>query len=212
MATNEPKLTKKQEAILKAATELFAEKGFSATSTSEIAGRADVAEGTIFKHFKSKKGLLMAVVSPLMVKFYAPMIKKDLYKVFDQEFEYFQDFIRELINNRKEFIQSNLPILRILVQEIPFHPELKEQFIEHVGKDIVKRIRKIIKYYQDKGQMADLHVDTIMRTVASTILTYIVARYVLLPEAEWASEEIETERIVQLLEHGLLRNNNGAGT
>lgn len=212
MTTNEQKLTKKQEAILKAATELFAKKGFSATSTSEIAGRADVAEGTIFKHFKSKKGLLMAVVSPLMVKFYAPMIKKDLYKVFDQEFEYFQDFLRELINNRKEFIQSNLPILRILVQEIPFHPELKEQFIEHVGKDVVKRIRKIIKHYQNKGQIADLHVDTIMRTVASTILTYIVARYVLLPEAEWASEEIETERIIQVLEHGLLRNNNGTST
>jgi AcrR family transcriptional regulator len=204
MSNNAPKLTKKQEAILEAATELFAEKGYSATSTSEIAKVAGVAEGTIFKHYKSKKGLLMAVVSPLILKFYAPMIKDDLNKVFDQEFDTFQDFIRAMINNRKIFIQNNLPILRILVQEIPFHPELKEQFIEHIGKDVMTKVRETVKYYQKKGQLVDLHADTIMRTVASTILTYIVARYIIVPEANWDSEEIETERIIELLEHGLL--------
>lgn len=106
MAGDETKLTKKQVAIIEAATELFAEKGFSATSTSEIAGRAEVAEGTIFKHYKSKKGLLMAIVSPIMIKFYAPVIKRDLDKVFKQEFETFQDFIRAMIENRKIFIQK----------------------------------------------------------------------------------------------------------
>ncbi|MFD2829184.1 TetR/AcrR family transcriptional regulator [Corticicoccus populi] len=203
MSKSEQKLTKKQIAIIEAATELFAEKGFSATSTSEIAQKAEAAEGTIFKHFKSKKGLLMSVVSPITVEFYGPMIKKDLDKVFDKEFEYYQDFIRAMIENRKIFIQNNLPVLRILIQEIPFHPELKEQFIEQVGKDIIERIRGIIRFYQEKGQMVDIHTDTIIRTVASTILSYIVARYVLIPEARWDTEEIETERIIQLLENGL---------
>lgn len=55
MTNKEPKLTKKQIAILEAATDLFAEKGYAGTSTSEIANKAEVAEGTIFKHFKSKK-------------------------------------------------------------------------------------------------------------------------------------------------------------
>lgn len=151
MTNKEPKLTKKQIAILEAATDLFAEKGYAGTSTSEIANKAEVAEGTIFKHFKSKKGLLLAIVSPMMVKLVAPMIKNDLNKVLDQEFEYIQDFIRAMIENRKEFIHNNLPMLKILVQEIPFHPELKEQFIEYVGKDIFDKLREIIKYYQDKA-------------------------------------------------------------
>ncbi|GAA0344430.1 TetR/AcrR family transcriptional regulator [Oceanobacillus sp. FSL W7-1293] len=209
MENNEPKLTKKQIAILEAATDLFAEKGYAGTSTSEIATKAEVAEGTIFKHFKSKKGLLMAVVSPMMVKWLAPMIKKDLNKVLDQEFEYIQDFIRAMIENRKEFIQKNLPMLKILVQEIPFHPDLKEKFIEYVGNDIFDKLREIVTYYQDKGQLADMKTDTIIRTVATSILSYIVARYVFLPEINWDEEEIETERIIQILESGIIQTNSG---
>lgn len=48
-------LTPKQAKILQAAVEIFAEKGYAATSTSEIAKRAGVAEGTIFRHYKTKK-------------------------------------------------------------------------------------------------------------------------------------------------------------
>ncbi|WP_193065151.1 TetR/AcrR family transcriptional regulator [Oceanobacillus oncorhynchi] len=208
MTNKEPRLTKKQKAILEAATNLFAEKGYAGTSTSEIATKADVAEGTIFKHFKSKKGLLLEVVSPMMVKWIAPMVKKDLNKVLDQEFEYIQDFIRAMIENRKEFIKNNLPMLKILVQEIHFHPELKEQFIEYVGKDIFEKLREIVKYYQAKGQLVDMKADIIIRTVASSILAYIVARYVFLPEINWDEEEIETERIIRLLESGVIRKNN----
>ncbi len=207
MTNKEPKLTKKQIAILEAATDLFAEKGYAGTSTSEIANKAEVAEGTIFKHFKSKKGLLLAIVSPMMVKLVAPMIKKDLNKVLDQEFEYIQDFIRAMIENRKEFIHNNLPMLKILVQEIPFHPELKEQFIKYVGKDIFDKLREIIKYYQDKGQLVDMKAEVIMRTVATSILSYIVMRYVFLPEANWDEEEVETERIIQILESGVIQKN-----
>ncbi|MFD1067825.1 TetR/AcrR family transcriptional regulator [Oceanobacillus locisalsi] len=205
MTNKEPKLTKKQIAILEAATDLFAEKGYAGTSTSEIANKAEVAEGTIFKHFKSKKGLLLAVVSPMMVKWIAPMIKKDLNKVLDQEFEYIQDFIRAMIENRKEFIQNNLPMLKILVQEIPFHPDLKEKFIEYVGNDVFDKLREIVTYYQEKGQLADIKTDAIIRTVASSILSYIVARYVFLPEINWDEEEVETERIIQILEKGIIQ-------
>lgn len=205
MLNKEPKLTKKQIAIVEAATELFAEKGYAGTSTSEIASKAEVAEGTIFKHFKSKKGLLLAIVSPMTMKLFAPLIKKDLDKVLDQEFVYFQDLIRAMIENRKEFIQNNLPMLRVLIQEIPFHPELKEQFIEYIGTDIFVKFRKIIRYYQDKGQLVDMEPDVIIRTVASSILSYVIARYVLLPEGNWDKEEIETERIIQILENGIVQ-------
>lgn len=135
--------------------------------------------------------------------------KKDLNKVLDQEFEYIQDFIRAMIENRKEFIQKNLPMLKILVQEIPFHPDLKEKFIEYVGNDIFDKLREIVTYYQDKGQLADMKTDTIIRTVATSILSYIVARYVFLPEINWDEEEIETERIIQILESGIIQKNSG---
>lgn len=55
----------RREAILNAATRLFAEKGFTNTSIAELAGATGVAEGTIFYHFKSKEDLLLAILKQM---------------------------------------------------------------------------------------------------------------------------------------------------
>jgi AcrR family transcriptional regulator len=47
----------KQRQLLDAARELFAELGYEATSTFQIARRAGVSEGILFHHFGSKRGL-----------------------------------------------------------------------------------------------------------------------------------------------------------
>ena len=52
----------KKELILDTALTLFAEKGYDATPTSQIAKVAGVSEGLIFKHYISKENLLEAVV------------------------------------------------------------------------------------------------------------------------------------------------------
>jgi TetR/AcrR family transcriptional regulator, fatty acid metabolism regulator protein len=49
----------RRRAILDAAIETFAEHGFHASRTREIAARAGVAEGTIYLYFESKDDLLL---------------------------------------------------------------------------------------------------------------------------------------------------------
>ncbi len=56
----------RKEAILGAATELFARKGYKGTAVSEIADQADVAQGTVFHHFKSKENLLISICDELV--------------------------------------------------------------------------------------------------------------------------------------------------
>jgi AcrR family transcriptional regulator len=51
----------KKECILQAALELFAEKGFHGTAVPEIAERAGVAAGTIYRYFASKEAMVNAV-------------------------------------------------------------------------------------------------------------------------------------------------------
>jgi AcrR family transcriptional regulator len=50
-----------RDALMQAASELLVELGFSETTTAAVAKRAGVAEGTIYRHFKSKEALAEAV-------------------------------------------------------------------------------------------------------------------------------------------------------
>ena len=53
-----PKSEDKRNAILEAATRLFAERGLAAAPTSEISNWAGVAEGTLFTYFRTKDDLI----------------------------------------------------------------------------------------------------------------------------------------------------------
>ncbi len=53
----------REETIIDAARAVFLERGFKAT-TSEVAERAGISEGSIFKRFKSKYDLFQAAMRP----------------------------------------------------------------------------------------------------------------------------------------------------
>jgi len=50
-----------QDRLLAAATELFAEKGFDATSVQEVVERAQVTKGALYHYFDSKQDLLYEI-------------------------------------------------------------------------------------------------------------------------------------------------------
>jgi AcrR family transcriptional regulator len=56
-----PKSENKRNAILDAATRIFAERGLAAAPTSEISKGAGVADGTLFTYFKTKDDLINAL-------------------------------------------------------------------------------------------------------------------------------------------------------
>ena len=55
--------------LIDAATAVFSQKGFSGSTTKEIAGRAKINEATIFRHFESKDALFDAVVADKFTEF-----------------------------------------------------------------------------------------------------------------------------------------------
>lgn len=66
---------KKKQAILKAATRLFSEKGFKETRVSDISKITNTAEGTLFYHFKSKEELFLEILKTF---------KEDIIDEFDR--------------------------------------------------------------------------------------------------------------------------------
>ncbi|MBI7310069.1 TetR/AcrR family transcriptional regulator [Pseudomonas aeruginosa] len=60
-----PRSEEKQYALLRAATEIFAEQGLAAP-TAAIAKKAGVAEGTLFRYFENKRVLISAVCDSML--------------------------------------------------------------------------------------------------------------------------------------------------
>ncbi|WP_391205870.1 TetR/AcrR family transcriptional regulator [Psychrobacillus sp. L4] len=199
---DEEKFTDKQKKIIVAAIESFSEKGYAATSTNEIAKKAGVAEGTIFRHYKTKKELLVSIVAPLMTKLIGPVIVNDFHKVLDHPYENAEDFLRATIENRRVLIKKLLPVIKIMIQEIPFQPELKEQFLDQIAKKVFDRILIVIKGYQDKGQLIEMPPASMARLAVTSIFGYLFSRYIFFPDSEW-DDELETERTVQFILHGI---------
>ena len=52
------KATNKREAVMRAALDLFVERGFYGTAVPEIADKAEVGAGTIYRYFPSKEALV----------------------------------------------------------------------------------------------------------------------------------------------------------
>lgn len=63
------KKRKTKEKIVSSAIKLFSEKGIKATTTKDIAKKSNVAEGTLYRHFKNKKDLAVRIFTEKMDRF-----------------------------------------------------------------------------------------------------------------------------------------------
>jgi hypothetical protein len=138
----------------------------------------------------------------MMAKFIAPFFIKDLNKVLDQQFERFEDFLLAMIENRAEFIKKNLPMVKIFIQEVPFHPELKALIKEHIANKVFERFSELVKHYQEKGQIIEMPPYSVIRLVVSSLFSYLFGRYLLFPETDW-DDEAEIERTINFIMNGL---------
>lgn len=120
-------MTDKQIKILAAAIDVFAEKGYANTSTKEIAEKAGVAEGNIFNKFVNKRGLLHAIVTPVMQSFFPAsmdtFVKTQLTKVYPS----LNAFITTLVQDRFAFLKQNSKVIKILVSEMLYDQEVRTQ-------------------------------------------------------------------------------------
>jgi AcrR family transcriptional regulator len=205
---SEAKMTDKQIKIFKAAVETFSEKGYAASSTSEIAQKAGVAEGTIFRHYKTKKDLLVSIVAPMMAKLIAPFVLKDFNKVLHSAYPKYEDFLRAVIKNRIEFARNNLQIIKIMLHELPFQSELQAQFKEHIAKKVFNRLQNVVEHFQSDGQIIALPSHVAVRVSVSVLIGFVFARFFLLPELDW-DEDQEIEYSIDFIMHGLAPRNLG---
>lgn len=194
--------TEKQKRILEAALEVFAEKGFAGTPTAEIAKRAGVAEGTIFKHYKTKKDLLIGVVAPLFAKLIVPQVTAPVQALLKKRWDNVEDVVRALATERVGFVHGHRHVLRVIAQEVSFHPELRDLITSRLTPLVVDDALAMITDFQARGLVRAGPPASILRLVVGTVFTYVITREVLFPERAW-DDAVEIELMVQVLSRGL---------
>ncbi|MDB9526730.1 TetR/AcrR family transcriptional regulator [Oscillatoria sp. CS-180] len=114
--------------ILKAAQRLFARRGYGGTTTRDLAQAAGVAEGTLFRHFESKKAILVRVATDGWVE-----LLTDLLTELSEMASY--KAIGQVMRRRMGNLPRNVDLMRVCFMEAQFHPELREQVQgEVIGK------------------------------------------------------------------------------
>jgi TetR/AcrR family transcriptional regulator, fatty acid metabolism regulator protein len=63
-----PAASPRRDAILDAATHVFAERGFFAAQVADVAARAGIAAGTVYLYFRSKDDLLISIFDRTMAE------------------------------------------------------------------------------------------------------------------------------------------------
>ncbi len=134
-----------RSALLQAALELFAEKGFEETHASQIAERAGVAVGTIYMHFGSKEGLLRASLENIADAIYARV--KEVYEQNPEAAP--ETLARRHIEQMVRYVEENRKLAPfVLGYALSRHP---------VGAQIIDRMVKQVEEHIRLGQAAGVY-------------------------------------------------------
>lgn len=132
----------KRRRIIDAAVEVFAEKGFFGAKVSEIAKRADVADGTIYLYFKSKDDLLISLFEEKMGEI-IERLTEILEPLDDPE-----EKMREYIVAHLELVAQQPHLMQVLTVEL----RQSARFIKEYRPQGFKRYLSIIGAILEEGQ------------------------------------------------------------
>ncbi len=146
--------------ILRVALELFAEHGYTKTTITQIADRANTYRSSVDWHFGSKEGLLLAVVdnflSDELPGFY--LAEFDEYKGQNPEAveaDILREFAHQAILRLFEcHYEAIMALFRVTLEEMPNNDKLAETvktFWQATSDDLAS----VIKRGQKKGNLSD---------------------------------------------------------
>jgi AcrR family transcriptional regulator len=147
--TRAKRSAERRDAILAAALDEFAARGFAATRLEDVAKRADVAKGTIYLHFADKETLFQELVrlelSPVVGALErASHADIPFRQVTDQLIEV---FVREIFETRRK------DVIRLVLTEGPRFPKLAEFYYREVIARAMEAIRAILRRAHERGEL-----------------------------------------------------------
>lgn len=170
-AVRRPKAERMRE-LLAAARTVFSEHGYQGASITEIARRAGVVEGTIYKHFANKRDLLHQVM-------------RDFYESMIADVEAGVRGIRGSANRLRYIVGKHLAafgadrgLCRLLIREIRPDGELYQSAIEELNRRYTRAAYEAIRDGVESGELrADIDPATVRNMIYGAV-EHVVWRFV----------------------------------
>lgn len=197
-----PVPTETQRRILAAALELFAERGYAATSTAAIAKRAGVAEKTIFANFATKERLFEQILNPSALELIVPEAIVGVRETLSAPWGSVAALLDAFMHNRLAFVRNHPAKLKLIAQALILHPERTELFLKAFREMIEPRVEIALELFERAGQIRRLPHRSLARIVMTTTVGYMLARFVLRPGADW-DDEAEIATMIDVLVNGV---------
>jgi AcrR family transcriptional regulator len=139
----------RREAIVTAALEEFAARGFAATRLDDVARRAGVAKGTIYLYFRDKESLFQelvrAMVSPLVGAITAaPLHDVPIRAVIEMIIDL---FVNQIYGTRRK------DVIRLIIAEGPRFPKLAEFYYREVLSRVLPVLRARLTLAVERGEL-----------------------------------------------------------
>ncbi len=151
---NQPKWNRRKDArpaeIIEAALHVFTEQGFASAKLEEVARRAGIAKGTLYRYFDTKEDLFRAVVQHA--------IAGNL-QTIEQAAQAFQGSLRELVpvlltQIAGRMSNSRLPALaRLVIGESRVFPDLARIWHDNVVAHVLRLLTSLIAEAQARGEV-----------------------------------------------------------
>jgi AcrR family transcriptional regulator len=195
-SVNEPsskKISKKRQLeILEAAVKVFSEKGFSASTTKEIAREAGISEGTIFKYFHTKKDLLLGLL--------APVITDSLYKLMDESQKEAkvkdEEILERFLKKHMTFMRENIDLIKIVFYESHFHDELRMNFLEKIVIKVTDLLEEYFRQKVEEGVFKDINPRIAVRAFIGMFAAIVVWKDILKGDEYTKLDEDEAVKII----------------
>jgi len=154
-----------KELILRAASEEFADKGFAATKTSDIAAKARLPKPNVYYYFKSKENLYREVLESII----EPILKASTpFNAEGVPHEVLSGYIRSKIR-----ISRDLPFAsKVFASEIMHGaPHLSADQVEQLNAQAGHNIA-CIQSWIDRGQIAPINPHHLLFSIWAATQTY----------------------------------------
>ena len=165
----------RRQQIVVVAAELFASKGFSGTTTKEIAEGAGVSEAIIFRHFTSKEKLYAAILDH-KVKQGTERMKTQLEEAASRKDD--RAFFGSLAFEMLDFHSKDRTFMRLLLFSALEGHELSNIFFDSTARDIKNHIRKYIKQRSSDGAFRAIDPAVAARAFVGMVLHQVQARII----------------------------------